>query len=261
MTKGKNVIIQEGCHIGENVTIGDDVYIDYGCIIRDNVVIGDGSTIGPHCILGEYTADWYGDHSATMKPLTIGAGAVIRSDTVIYADVTIGDCLNTGHHVTIREKTVMGDHCSVGTLTDIQGNCTLGNYVRIHSDVFVGPNATIKDFAWIFPHVVITNDPTPPSECAMGVTLEEYAVVSAGSILLPGITVATDSLVAAGALVTKDVKSGEVVGGNPAKKIADIDQLKDRKTGEKSYPWRYTFDRYMPWQGIGYTEWKDGQNR
>ncbi len=260
LKKGKNVVIKEGVIIGENVTIGDDVYIDYNCIIRDNVTIKSGTTIGANCILGEYQMDFFDNHLAGEHTLIIGEHSIIRSFSVIYGDTVVGDYFQTGHRVTIREKTKIGHHVSVGTLSDIQGDCNIGNYVRMHSNVHIGMKSEIEDFVWIFPYCVLTNDPTPPSTVLQGVTLKKYAVVSTGSILLPGITVESDSLVAAGANVTKDVPAGKVVAGNPAKVIADISAIKNKETGESVYPWRETFKRGMPWENTCFQEWNSQLN-
>lgn len=107
--------------------------------------------------------------------------------------------------------------------------------------------------------MVLTNDPNPPSESLLGVTIEEFAVVSTGSIVLPGLTVKGGSLVGAGAIVTKNVDAEMVAVGNPAKMICNTDKIRDNLTGEQGYPWQYTFDRGMPWQNIGYEEWKKGK--
>ena len=69
-------------------------------------------------------------------------------------------------------------------------------------------------------------DLSPPSENFVGTTIEEYAVVAVGSVILPGIVVGTDSLVAAGAIVTKNVEPYAVVGGNPTKPISDTRKLR-----------------------------------
>ena len=90
----------------------------------------------------------------------------------------------------------------------------------------------------------------PPSENEVGVHIHKFAVVAAGSIVMPGIEIESDSLVAAGAIVTKDVKQGTVVGGNPAKVISTVERIKNHITGENVYPWRYSFERHMPWEGI-----------
>ena len=255
MTKGNNVTIMPGCYIGENVVLEDNVYIDYNCIIRDNVTIRKGTVIGANCIIGECVADWYQDHTRQSAPTVIGENSILRSGSIIYEGVSIGDSFQSGHQITIREKTILGNHCSIGTLCDIQGYCSLGNYVRCHSNVHIGQDAQIEDFTWIYPYTVLTNDPTPPSERKIGVIVRKFAVIATGSVIMPGVEISSDSLVAAGAIVTKNVASGTVVGGNPAKVISTIDRLKDHISGERVYPWRETFTRGMPWEGVGYNTW------
>lgn len=252
--KGKNVTVKEGTIIGENVVLEDDVYIDNYCIIRDNVIIKKGTVIGANCILGEYQKDFY-ENSGGYHPLEIGENAIIRSGTIIYGDNKIGNNFQTGHRVTIRENSYIGNFVNVGTMSDIQGYCIIGNYVKMHSNVHIGQKAKIEDYVWIFPYVILTNDPTPPSNELLGVTIKSFAVIAAGSILLPGITIESDTLVAAGAVVTKDVSENMVVGGNPAKVIADITKIKNRITGEPVYPWRLSFKRGMPWEDSDYDTW------
>lgn len=257
---GAGTVIKSGCIIGDNVILGNNVYVDYNVIIRDNVTIKDNGTIGARCILGEYLVDFYKNRVNKNHPLVLGENALIRSETIIYGDNNIGDNFQTGHRVTIREGAQIGRNVRVGTLSDIQGHCIIEDYVNMHSNVHIGHKSVIKKYAWIFPYVVLTNDPNPPSESLLGVTLEEFAVVSTGSVLLPGITVGTGALVGAGAIVTKNVDANMVAVGNPAKMICGTEKIRDNVTGEKVYPWQYTFDRGMPWQGIGYDNWKEQQN-
>ena len=258
--KGKNVIINKGCHIGNNVVLEDDVFIDYNCIIRDNVTIKRGAFIGAGCILGEYLMDFYKGRKEFKHPLRIGERAIIRSNCVVYGDTIIGDDFACGHNVTIREKSQIGNHVSIGTLSDIQGNCYIGNFVRIHSNVHIGQLTSIDDFVWIFPYVVITNDPTPPSDQLFGVHIKSFAVIATGSILLPGITIEEDTLIAAGAIVAKDVEKYSIVGGNPAKVISDVRNIKNKCSGESVYPWRYTFKRAMPWEESDFDAWYNSLN-
>lgn len=252
---GNNVTIKEGSIVGKNVIIEDDVYIDYNCIIRDNVHIKKGSFIGARCILGEYLFDFYKDKVNNVHPLVIGENALIRTENVIYGETTIGDNFQSGHKVTIRENTKIGNNVRVGTLSDIQHCCNIGSYVSIHSNVFIGEETKIKDYVWIFPHVVITNDPTPPSEGLLGVTIESFAVIAARSLLLPGVHINEDALVGAGSVVTKDVKKETVVVGNPAREVCSVRDIKNKITGEPVYPWRYTFKRGMPWKDTDYDFW------
>ncbi len=252
---GRNVVIGHNCIIEDHVTLGDNVYIDHNCVIRNDVVLGDNVTIGANCIVGEYLQDFYPDHAYHKHELLIGRNAIIRSGSIIYGGSRIGDSFQTGHQVTIREGTVIGDHVSVGTLSDIQGRCRIGNYVRMHSNVHVGASTIIDDCCWIYPYVVFTNDPTPPSNTEMGVHVHAFAIVATHSVVLPGVEIQNDSLIGAGTTVIRDVDRYQVVVGNPGKAKGDIREIKNRETGESYYPWRYHFDRNMPWKNYGFDDW------
>lgn len=252
---GKSVKIGHNCIIEDNVTLEDNVWIDNNCIIRSNVSLGESSMVGANCILGEKLMDFYQKRKDTVHPLYIGKNALIRSGSIIYGNSEFGDNFQTGHQVTIRENTVIGNNVRVGTLSDIQGNCTIGNYVRLHSNVHIGQLSKIDDYVWIYPYVVLTNDPTPPSNHFVGVHIRTFAIIATGSIIMPGVEVHEDSLVAAGAIVTKDVAKYSVVAGNPAKPISDVRNVKNKITGEAVYPWKYHFERNMPWEGSDYDTW------
>lgn len=253
-------VIGDQVTIGKNVVIEDHVFIDIGCIIRDNVRIGKGSRVGARCILGEYLADFYRDLHDSGHPLSIGENALIRSETIIYGDTVIGDSFQTGHRVTIREKAQIGSHVRIGTLSDIQGYCTIGNYVNLHSNVHISQASVLHDYVWIFPYVVLTNDPQPPSMQMQGVEIDSFAVVATKSIVLPGIHIGEDALIGAASVVTKDVPKETVAFGSPAKLHGSVCDIKDKKTGESVYPWRYHFERGMPWEGIGYEKWSGGND-
>lgn len=257
---GKNVVIKHNCIIEDNVIIGDNVFIDSNTIIRSYSSIGAESAIGSNCIIGEYWNDFYADYAVHDHPLLIGNNALIRSGSIVYAGSTIGNRFQTGHQVTIREKSCIGDSVSIGTLSDIQGNCSIGNYVRMHSNVHIGQLAQIDDFVWIFPYVVLTNDPTPPSENFAGVHVHSFAIIATGSVIMPGLDIGQDALVGAGAIVTKSVPEYSVFVGNPAAARSDVRRIINKVTGEASYPWRYHFSRYMPWDGIGFDSWYSSLN-
>lgn len=263
---GDNVIIGSGSKIcdgviiGNNSILGENTYLDYGVLIREEVKIGKNAFIGARCIIGEYLVDFIENRDCQKHCTTIGDNAVVRSETIIYGANEIGDNFISGHRVTIREKSSIGRNVRIGTLSDIQGDCVIGNYVSMHSNVHIGQNSVIKDYAWIYPYVILTNDPNPPSEQMMGVTVEEFAVVATGTVVLPGKTIGKDALVGAGATVTKDVPQGKVVVGNPIKEIGDVTNIINKTTGMPSYPWRYYFDRGMPWKGLDYDEWEAAQS-
>lgn len=252
---GNNVVLNHNCIIETGVTIGDNTYIDSNTIIRSGVTIGKDSFIGSNCIIGEYLMDFCMDRMPHEHYLMIGEKALIRSGSIIYTDSEIGNRFLTGHQVTIREKTQIGNHVSVGTLSDIQGNCHIGNYVRLHSNVHIGQLSRIDDFVWIFPYVILTNDPTPPSENFVGVHACSFSIIATGAVVMPGIEIGQDALVAAGAIVTKAVGPYDVVAGNPAKKISDVRDIKSKVSGMPVYPWREHFKKYMPWEESDFITW------
>ena len=252
--------VKENVIVGNNVVIEDNCYIDYGVIIRDNVHIKQGSFIGARCILGEYLMDFYSDKVNKVYPLIIGENSLIRSETIIYGNTTIGNNFQTGHKVTLRECSTIGNNVRIGTSSDVQKECIIGDYVSLHSNVFIGERSVIKNFVWIFPHVILTNDPTPPSETLAGVIIEDYAAVAAGSIILPGLTIGKESLIGAGSVVTKNVENYTVVAGNPAKKICLTRDIRNKLNGEQAYPWKYNFSRGMPWEELGYEQWLKSEN-
>lgn len=252
---GENVIIKHNCVIEDNVSIGENSYIDSNTIIRSGVTLGANVFIGSSNIIGEHTMDFFTDRNSHGHPLIIGKDALIRSGSIIYAGSRIGDGFQTGHQVVIREKAEIGDHVSIGTLSDIQGNCRLGNYVRLHSNVHIGQLSQVDDFVWIFPYVVLTNDPTPPSESFVGVHVRSFAIVATAAIIMPGLVIGQDALVGAGAIVTKSVPNYAVAVGNPAKVISDVRDVRNKVTGEPVYPWRRYFSNYMPWADCGFENW------
>ena len=253
--KGNNVTINPGCNFGDNIKLEDEVYIDCNCIIRDNVTIKKGTFIGASSIVGEYNASWYVNRSEGNPNTVIGENSIIRSGNVIYAGTSIGNYFQTGHNATIREKTLIGNNVSVGTLADIQGNCKIGNFVRLHSNVFISPLSIIDDYVWIFPKVVLTNDPIPPSENFFGVHVCSFSILASNVVVLPGITIGGDSLVGACSLVTKDIQPYSFALGSPAKIVDDVRNIRNKITGEKAYPWRNHFKRAMPWENTDFNSW------
>ena len=119
--------------------------------------------------------------------------------------------------------------------------------------------SVIKNYVWLFPYVVLTNDPTPPSNNLVGVTVEEFSVISTGAIILPGKTIGAEALVGAGAVVTRNVEPRSIALGNPARNFGNVERIKNPITDKRVYPWKYTFDRGMPWEGEGYEKWEKRQ--
>lgn len=162
---------------------------------------------------------------------TIGDNAILRSGTIIYCDVTIGDNFQTGHNVVIREKTSIGNKVAIGTSTIIEGNCSIGNNVSLQSMVYIPTNTIIEDAVFIGPNTVLTNDRYPPTMIGglQGPHIKKGAAIGANTTLVPGVCIGEGALVAAGAVVTRDVPDHKLAVGSPAR-IKDLPRkMVDRK--------------------------------
>ena len=245
-----NVQISPKAKIGNNVRIGDNT------VIYDNVTIGDNSIIANDCIIGEPANDYYFYENYINPETIIAEGALIRSHTIIYADSVFGKNFSTGHRVTIREKSKFGNNCRLGTVTDIQGYVEFGDNCWLHSNVHIGQQSKIGSFVFIYPYVVLTNDPTPPSNICIGSTIGDFSQIAVGTVLLPETKIGRHCLVGAQSLVGGEYEDYSLILGNPGKRIKDVRELKSKKTGISHYPWPYNFDRGMPWQETGFENWK-----
>lgn len=238
-------VVFDGAELGEDVVVGPYTVI-YG-----SARIGAGSRIDGHCEIG------YPSALADGQPLLIGSGAVIRSHSIFYEGSTFGPGLTTGHHVTVREKTVAGRAFQIGTLADIQGHCRIGHHVRTQSAVTIGQQSRIGNFVWMFPGVLLTNDPNPPSDEIEGVTLEDYVVVAVKSTLLPGVRVGKGSFVAAHSLVGQNMPENSLVSGVPAKRVARASDMRLRSDIRlRAYPWNKRFTRGYPQEVV--EAWANG---
>jgi acetyltransferase-like isoleucine patch superfamily enzyme len=237
----KNIIIHPTAIVSPNASLGENVTIGPFSIIYGDTKIGSETKIDGFCELG------YPTPLAEGQSLIIGCNSVIRSHSIFYQGSDFGEGLVTGHRVTVREKTSAGKNLQIGTLGDIQGHCKIGDYVRLHSNVHIGQRSQIGSYVWIFPYVVLTNDPHPPSNVMMGVHIEDFAAIATMSIILPGVTVGKGALVGAHSSVSHDVAADTVVSGAPAKFICETRKIK-LKDGSNldAYPWRKNFHRGYP---------------
>jgi acetyltransferase-like isoleucine patch superfamily enzyme len=228
-------IVEPQVSLGMNCSVGPFT------VIRSGTTLGDNVSVGSHCEIGLHS-----DFAAT-KNLSIGDGANIRSHSIIYSGSLIGSSFTTGHTVTIRENSTIGNSVQVGTLSDIQGDCFIGDFSRLHSNVHIGKLSRIGKFVWIYPYVVLTNDPTPPSDRLEGVTVEDFVVIATMTTVLPGVTIGFGSLVGAHSVVHKNVPPEVLALGSPSRvirPISEIGKLKGETTVQ--YPWYTRFSRGYP---------------
>lgn len=191
--------------------------------------IGKNAAIGEGVIIGYPTADILRKAASSgtnvddmdFRGAVVGDDAVIRSNSIIYTGVDTGNNLRTGHNVLVREDTIIGDDVLIGTNTIIDGRTVIGNNVSIQGNVYIPLNVTIEDSVFIGPCAVLTNDKYPVRKKSdlRGPVLRKGASIGANTTLLPGIEIGEGAMVAAGALVTKDVPPWKLAIGAPARII------------------------------------------
>jgi acetyltransferase-like isoleucine patch superfamily enzyme len=199
----------------------------FGARIHNRVFIGSDANVGNFVIIGEPPR---GKKPGELKTI-IGARAVIRSHSVIYAGNVIGDDFQSGHGVLVREENKIGNNVSIGSHSIVEHHVVIGNNVRLHSNVFVPEFSALEDDCWLGPNVVVTNARYPQSrnvkENLKGAIVKRGAKIGANATLLPGVTIGENALVGAGAVVTRDVPPGTVVVGNPAREIKSIEEIEE----------------------------------
>ena len=132
--------------------------------------------------------------SYKLAGIKIGKGSVIHCWANFYQP----------RNIEIGEDTIVGDHCFL----DGRGKLKIGNHVDIASQVLIYNSE----------HNVKSND---FQAIVQPVEIEDYVFVGPRVTILPGVKINKGAVVAAGAIVTKDIPAGKIFGGVPAKEIGE----------------------------------------
>jgi len=138
-------------------------------------------------------------------------------ENFISEKAKIGDNVKIWHFAYVGENTEIGDNVKIGSLAHVDYDVKIGSNTMIEGLVYIPPLSRIGKNVFIGPSASLTNDPFPPSEKLIGVTINDNAIIGSKAVIKAGITVGENSVVAMGAVVTKDVPPNTVVGGVPAK--------------------------------------------
>lgn len=174
--------------------------------------IGANARIDPGVILGyRYPGD--------SQPTRIGAHAIIRSGSIIYANTTIGDRFQCGHQVLIRAEVTIGDRCVVHHKCTLEGRIRIGHGVKIMAHVYLPSTTRIGNMVFIGPGCTFLNDKFPMRRAAPveGPCIEDGVTIGGGATIAPGVTIGRNSFIGAGSLVNKDVPPGMLAYGVPAR--------------------------------------------
>ena len=149
----------------------------------------------------------------------------------VDSSATIGDGSSIWHLAQIRDGVTLGKNCIVGRGAYIGSGVTLGDNCKVQNYALVYEPAKLGQGVFIGPAAVLTNDQFPRAVNAdlslksgsdweaVGVTIGDGASIGARAVCIAPVTIGKWALVAAGAVVTKDVPNYALVAGVPAKRI------------------------------------------
>jgi acetyltransferase-like isoleucine patch superfamily enzyme len=147
---------------------------------------------------------------------------------VISSDVTLGKDVKLSNFINLYGCSI-GENSKIGAFVEIQKNAHVGANCKISSHTFICEGVVIEDGVFVGHGVMFTNDKYPRSVNSDGsmqtekdwniipTRVKKGASIGTGAIILCGVTIGENALVGAGAVVTKDVESGAVVMGVPAR--------------------------------------------
>ena len=149
----------------------------------------------------------------------------VHESSYVDDNVTIGEGTKIWHFSHIQSGAVIGKNCSFGQNVNVSNNVKFGNGVKVQNNVSVYEGVEMEDYVFCGPSMVFTNDLTPRAKYPKGsagykkTLLKEGATVGANATIVCGHTIGKWAMIAAGAVVTKDVPDYALMAGVPAKQI------------------------------------------
>ena len=154
----------------------------------------------------------------------------VHERSYVDADVKIGEGTKIWHFCHIQKGARIGKNCSFGQNVNISNNVIVGNDCKVQNNVSIYEGVELEDGVFCGPSCVFTNDLTPRARYPKGregykkTLIREGASIGANATIVCGHIIGKYAMVAAGAVVTKDVPDYALVAGVPAKVVGRIDE-------------------------------------
>lgn len=149
----------------------------------------------------------------------------VHETSIIDENVKIGKGTKIWHFSHVQSDSEIGENCSFGQNVNISNHVKIGNGCRVQNNVSIYEGVELEDYVFCGPSMVFTNDPTPRARYPKGhegylrTLIKHDATLGANCTVVCGHTVGEYATIAAGAVVTKDVKPHSLMAGVPAKRI------------------------------------------
>lgn len=158
----------------------------------------------------------------------------IHPTAEVHETARIGPGTSIWNQCQVREDVTIGAGCILGKDVYIDFGVQIGDNVKIQNGALIYHGVTIEDGVFVGPGVILTNDKRPraikpdgtlksDADWEVGKIHVGYgAAIGAGSIILPSINIGKFAMVAAGAVVTRDIPDHALVIGNPAIQMGKV---------------------------------------
>ena len=164
----------------------------------------------------------------------------VHESSYVDDNVKIGQNTKIWYFCHVQSGAVIGENCSIGQNVNISNNVHIGNDVKIQNNVSVYEGVEIENGVFLGPSCVFTNDLTPRAKYPKGsanykkTLVKEGASIGANATIVCGTIIGKYAMVAAGAVVTKDVPEYTLVAGVPARVIGKVDQYGNIENGKRN---------------------------
>jgi len=158
----------------------------------------------------------------------------------VEPDTRIGPGTKIWHNAHVRGTAEIGSDCVLGKNVYIDVGVRIGDRTKIQNNVSVYLGVTLGDEVFVGPSAVFTNDRFPRAETddweVVPTEVRRGASIGANATIICGVTIDEFATVAAGAVVTRDLESHELVGGNPARRMGWVCECGRVVTREDTRP-------------------------
>ncbi|HET8960445.1 acyltransferase [Nocardioides sp.] len=157
--------------------------------------------------------------------------ARLDETALVDPSASVGSASTVWGLAQLREDVVVGDECVVGRGAYLGPGVRVGHRCKIQNGALLYEPATLADGVFVGPGVILTNDAHPRAVNVdgslksaadwqpVGVTIGEGASLGAGALCVAPVSVGQWAMVAAGAVVTRDVPDHALVAGVPARRV------------------------------------------
>ena len=157
----------------------------------------------------------------------------IHPSSIVDKGALIGENTKIWHWVHICKDAVIGKNCTLGQNVFISNKVLIGNNVKIQNNVSIYDNVKLEDDVFCGPSMVFTNVINPRAAISRrdefrSTLVKKGSTLGANSTIICGITIGEFAFVAAGAVVTKNVRPFALVRGVPARQVGWMSTLGEK---------------------------------